>query len=312
MIPAFLICGYLGAGKTTLVNRLLNEKGGRRLVVLVNDFGGINIDEELIVDANEAVISLANGCACCTIQDSLGDSLDFAQAMSPDGVVIEASGVALPQKIAAFVDGWPGIRLAGSVTLVDSLNLETLLADKFVAPLVQDQVRGSSRIVLTKEDLVSNHAIEAVTACVSRLNANAEISIGSTSLVIDELIGVETFEDEIADGGGSHIAFDTATFTSAGTFERDTLTRLLRKLPRDVWRVKGFVNLETANGEPTRHVVQRVGNRTILEVDEAGAMQPDYENRVVFIAPKGLVELDDHIRAFSEAVIEPITRVSSE
>ncbi len=304
MIPAVLICGYLGAGKTTLVNRLLNQANGRRLVVLVNDFGGINIDQELIVDADEAVISLENGCGCCTIQDSLGDSLDMAQGMSPDGVVIEASGVALPQKIAALVDGWPGIRLAGSVTLADSLNLEMLLADKFVAPLVHDQVRGSSRIVLTKEDLAADHTIDTAIAHVSRLNPNAEVRIGSSSLVIDELFGSDASGVEIVDGFASHIAFDTAAFTGTGVFERNTLTTMLEQVPKDVWRIKGFVYLTHPTGESTRHLVQRVGPRTILEEDAASATDPDYENRVVFITPKGLVELDDHIHALA-SIIRP-------
>lgn len=222
--------------------------------------------------------------------------------MRPDAIVLEASGVALPQKIAAFVDGWPGIRLAGSITLADCLNLEALLTDKFVAPLVRDQIRGSSRIVLTKEDLASDRGLEAVSDCIASLNPGAAVSIGSSSLVVDELIeGIEAGADVPAHVV-SHLAFDTATFTATGTFEREGLTMALENLPKDVWRVKGFVYLDESKGSARRHSVQRVGNRTSIEPERERAPSPISENSVVFIAPKGLIDLAKCVAIFAELI----------
>jgi hypothetical protein len=108
LVPVTIIGGYLGAGKTTLINALLAADHGRRLAVLVNDFGAVNIDVELIERHDGETISLTNGCICCSIADSLGESLDQVLALEPrpDQIVIEASGVADPAAIAGYGQGW--------------------------------------------------------------------------------------------------------------------------------------------------------------------------------------------------------------
>ncbi|MEY8840033.1 GTP-binding protein, partial [Cribrihabitans sp. XS_ASV171] len=128
-LPLTVVSGYLGAGKTTLINRLLAEDHGLRLLVMVNDFGAINIDAALIAAQGDDTIALTNGCVCCTMGAdlfmALGDALD--RRPRPDHLVIEASGIADPAAIANAAKAEPELSYAGIVTLVDGENGATLL-----------------------------------------------------------------------------------------------------------------------------------------------------------------------------------------
>jgi len=151
-LPLSVISGYLGAGKTTLINRLLAEDHRLRLLVMVNDFGAINVDEALIAQTGEDAIALTNGCVCCSMGAdlylALGDVLKRDDR--PDHIVIEASGIADPAAIANAAMAEPQLSYAGIVTLVDGLNAASLLADSQVAPQVAQQMRVADLLLLTK------------------------------------------------------------------------------------------------------------------------------------------------------------------
>ena len=108
MIPLTVIGGYLGAGKTTLINRLLAGEHSRHLGVLINDFGDINIDVDLIAQHDGETLALTNGCVCCSIADDLGAALESMRTKEIDHVLIEASGVAQPARVADYGLTWPG------------------------------------------------------------------------------------------------------------------------------------------------------------------------------------------------------------
>lgn len=147
-----VISGYLGAGKTTLINALLADPHGLRLMVMVNDFGAINIDKALIEAEDENVLALTNGCVCCTMGAdlfmALGDVLD--RTPQPDHLIIEASGIANPKAIANTAIAEPDLRYAGIVTLVDALNITDLLSDALVAPQVHEQIAAADLLIQTK------------------------------------------------------------------------------------------------------------------------------------------------------------------
>ncbi len=155
-LPLTVIGGFLGAGKTTLLARMLRESQGRRLAVLVNDFGALNIDAELIAANDGDVIALTNGCACCSIGDDLTDALiRVLSAPVPfDAVVIEASGVSDPWRIAQVGRADPGLMPDGVIVLVDAAAVLEQSADPLLADSLRRQMKAADLVVVNKLDLI--------------------------------------------------------------------------------------------------------------------------------------------------------------
>ncbi len=153
-LPVTIVSGFLGAGKTTLINQLLCEDHGLRLMVVVNDFGAINIDADLLHSAEEDTIALTNGCVCCNMGDDLTKALDTAldRAPRPDHVIIEASGIADPTAIANTVIAERELSYAGILTLVDGLNLPTQLTNPEIADQVKHQITYGDLVLVSKSE----------------------------------------------------------------------------------------------------------------------------------------------------------------
>ena len=138
-LPVSVISGYLGAGKTSLVNRLLSGDHGQRIMVLVNDFGEIALDESLIESRDGDLIALANGCMCCQIGGDLYDAIDqiLKRRQNLDHLLIETSGVADPAKIGQIAIAEPELRLNAILVLVDALNFSDGMADPLLADTLE-------------------------------------------------------------------------------------------------------------------------------------------------------------------------------
>jgi G3E family GTPase len=161
-IPITVIGGYLGAGKTTLLNRLLREPDGRRLGVIVNDFGSIGIDAELLAAASDSgVINLPNGCVCCSLGNDLMQSLGLLRDVEfpPDQIVIEASGVADPSAAAAWGTS-VGFAPGGVVVLAAADSIGRQVKDRYVSAEVRRQLAGADLIILTKLDLCTPEQLQ--------------------------------------------------------------------------------------------------------------------------------------------------------
>ncbi|MDP6159998.1 MAG: GTP-binding protein [Acidimicrobiales bacterium] len=169
-VPMVVLGGWLGAGKTTLVNRLLRATNGERIAVVVNDIGEVNLDVGLIAARDGDTVELANGCICCSIGDSLAVTLrDLVLAGQSsnrqlDRLVVEASGVAEPDRVAAYGDR-RRIRPDGIVVAVDATDVVIRAADPACGPLVLRQIRAADLLVVTKADLVPDGGLGAVAWC---------------------------------------------------------------------------------------------------------------------------------------------------
>src|SRR3978361_884563 len=173
-VPVTVLTGSLGAGKTTLLNRILTENHGRQYAVVINEFGELGVDNDLVVDSDEEVFEMNNGCICCTVR---GDLIRIVGGLMKrrdkfDGIIIETTGLANPAPVAQtfFVD--EGVRararLDAIVTVVDAKNLPARLADSAEAAA---QIAFADVILLNKIDLVTHQELTAVEARIRAINA---------------------------------------------------------------------------------------------------------------------------------------------
>jgi len=177
-IPVTVLTGYLGAGKTTLLNRILTEQHGRRYAVIVNEFGEIGIDNDLVVGADEEIFEMNNGCICCTVR---GDLIRIIEGLLKrrgkfDAIIVETTGVADPAPVAQtfFVDAdvKKAARLDAVVTLADAKFLAQRLAD---APEAKNQIAFADVIVLNKTDLVTREELAEVEGRIRAINPYATL-----------------------------------------------------------------------------------------------------------------------------------------
>ncbi|WP_284259014.1 CobW family GTP-binding protein [Acidocella aquatica] len=198
LIPVTVLTGYLGAGKTTLLNRILTEQHGKKYAVIINEFGELGVDNDLVVDTDEEVFEMNNGCICCTVR---GDLIRIVNGLMKrtdkfDGIIVETTGLANPAPVAQtfFVDEdvKAKTRLDAIVTVVDARHFLARLED---SPEAADQVAFADVIVLNKLDLVSPEELAKVEARIRSINRFAEIHHATRGdVAIDKLLGLNAFD----------------------------------------------------------------------------------------------------------------------
>jgi len=269
--PVTVLTGFLGAGKSTLVNRILSEAHGLRIGVIVNDFGAVSIDSQLIIGVEPGIVSLANGCVCCEIRGDLVAAVDsvLGQDRGLDALVLEASGVAEPSGIARTFTSevfQSPIRLDGIVAVIDAEQLPAQAEDPTTRDLVFGQIGYSDIVLLNKIDLAHRAQIDAVRTFVhDRLPTVRIIETSHAQVPFHVLLGTGPAETETA-GHGTHDdhrhgsgAFEHWTYTHDGAVDIDSLLASIRLLPRSVYRIKGFVH--SAHDPDHRYLLQAVGQR---------------------------------------------------
>ena len=203
-IPVTVLTGYLGAGKTTLLNRILTEPHGQKFAVIVNEFGEIGIDNDLVVDADEEVFEMNNGCICCTVRGDLVRIIDGLMRRKGkfDAIIVETTGLADPAPVAQtfFMDEEVGARtrLDAVVTVADAKWLKDRLKD---APEAKNQIAFADVIVLNKTDLVTPAELEEVEARIRGINPYAKLHRTQRSqIALDEVLDRKAFDlDRILD-----------------------------------------------------------------------------------------------------------------
>jgi len=274
-LPLTILGGYLGAGKTTLINRLLAGHHGKRLTILVNDFGTINIDADLITAHQGDTISLANGCACCQLQDDALKQLQVLAAMPnpPDHILVEASGAGEPARLAYLGFGVNGLQLSGIYVAIDAETIAARQHDKFTGKLVQRQIAQADFCLLTKTDLTDDDGTTAH-GLIGRLT-DAPIAKPDDKVLADMLSGAPSNLPQAAANAPlfADTLFDSFTLTANAPLDLEKLTALLDALP-----------LARAKGHTGTHRLQLVEERyTLIEADTR-------PTELVFIAEKGKVD----------------------
>lgn len=197
-IPVTVLTGFLGAGKTTLLNRILSEPHGRKYAVIVNEFGEIGIDNDLIVDADEEVFEMNNGCVCCTVR---GDLIRVIEGLMKrkgkfDAIVVETTGLAKPAPVAQtfFVDAdiRERTKLDAIVTVADAKHLSLRLED---APEAAEQIAFADIVLLNKTDLVSPEELTGVERTIRAINPTAQIyRTERSAIALDKILDRGAFD----------------------------------------------------------------------------------------------------------------------
>jgi G3E family GTPase len=303
-VPLTILTGFLGAGKTTLLNRILASDHGLRIGVLVNDFGSVNIDAELVVGVEDDLMSLANGCVCCEIRDDLMDALDrvLAAPHPPDYLVLEASGVAEPASLyTTFADSAHSERLRlDSVTCVvdaDQMGEYVERGPEILAHVIR-QIGFSDLVLLNKVDLAGPERTAWLRSRMDEMMHRLRVVettfcdvpwdvLLSTDTSVMRLIETPADPVPAPDHG---LEFDRWTYESAEPLSLAAFKKMVRlELPGAVYRLKGFVHTE--DDPEHRYLVHTVGRRSeIVRHDPWGDRPPT--TRLVAIAAAG--ELDEH------------------
>jgi G3E family GTPase len=310
-VPILLVAGFLGAGKTTVVNHLLAHAEGRRIAAVVNDFGAINIDAELITGASDGVVSLSNGCICCSLQGDLLRTLAtlLRRDPRPEFIVIETSGVADPSDIVRnLMDPviWREAPLETVLCVVDATTPAARLHDA----LLRSQLRTADVVALSKMDLVDATARAQLRDAIRALRPAA--------VVVDALHGeVPAALLFPADPDGVPAPrepgprrpavdrFETLSWTSERPVSLPRLQQAINRLAPKLARAKGL--FETVEQPGRLMVFQLAGGRATLA--PGGALAAGVPRaRIVFIAEIGVLssaEIDRTMEGCTEAVNQP-------
>ena len=247
-IPLTVIGGYLGAGKTTLVNHLLRHSDGRRIGVIVNDFGSLAIDATLLAaSAGGDLVSLPNGCVCCTVGAGLHEALETMAAAERglDHVVIEVRGVADPTVAAAW-GTVPPFEPAGVIVLADATSVVQRSRDRYVGGEVTRQLAGADLVVVTKTDACDEVELDAVERWITATSGGApSIRVVGGEVPADVILGVGRSSASASRADRGHGAHSVSwSWTTEDRVARADLDRFLSSLDSSVVRVKGWVHLD--------------------------------------------------------------------
>ncbi len=293
-VPILLVAGFLGAGKTTVVNHLLAHAQGRRIAAVVNDFGAINIDAELIAGASDGVVSLDNGCICCTLEGDLLRTLAtlLRRDPKPEYIVIETSGIADPADIVRNLMDPVIFREAPLETVLCVVDATQPLA-KLDDALLKSQLRAADIVALSKVDLV-DEVVRAALRDAVRAARPAAVVVDAVNGEVPTALLFPVDPDhvprEVSPRRPAEDRFETLGWTSDRPLSLPKLQAAIARLAPKLARAKGL--FETVEQPGRQMVFQLAGGRATL-VPGGALVEGVPRVRMVFIAEIGVLSLEE-------------------
>jgi G3E family GTPase len=273
-LPVTLIGGYLGAGKTTLVNHLLRHADGRKLAVLVNEFGDLPIDADLIEARDDNLINIAGGCICCSFgSDLVAALLAIGERADIDQIVIETSGVALPGSVVQAMALLPGLDIDGVIVVADAETIEERSRDRYMSDTVLRQLADADLVLLNKIDLVTDEKAKHVASWLAERAPRARVvPVQNAHIAVEIALGLQT---DRRGARGSAKPHDTSRYVSFSidSIENADVVLLAQCLsdPRlGLLRAKGLVRDRRGQLQTLQAVGSRVNiSPTDIDTDAA-------------------------------------------
>jgi len=284
-IPALVVSGFLGSGKTTLVRQLLDhaQRTGARVAFVSNELGELGVDQAMLGGGQEAFVELVGGCVCCALNDDLYDTLIMLkEKVDPDRIVIETSGVAIPHDVQITFYQPPIRDWISEEAVVVVVNAEQMLEGRDLGQTFTEQLESADLVVLHKIDLVAPDVLPDLKAHIERINPGVAVVSASHGRVDPRLLLAERGPREVEPEHGhdhQHEAFEALEIQIPPGLSAAEVERLLRA--EGALRTKGFVELDSGT-----HLVQGVGRRIEL-VPPPAPVAPDRIGRVVVIRRTG-------------------------
>jgi len=312
--PVTILSGFLGAGKTTLLNHILSSKGDLNIAVIVNDFGSVNIDAELVKSQDETIMQLENGCICCSLAEGLIVAVMRILAMEnrPQHIIVETSGISEPLDVARKFDDPELRQLAPINAIVTTVDADNILGlEGPMLELAVQQLLVADIILVNKTDLVSEAQLEQVHLWCTEHNAVAkqiDVSFAQVDLpiIFDSSSDLERslqsdLDEQSEESGHLKHSFETFSYQTKQTLSMQKLYPALERLSLDIYRMKGILNLEER--EDRQCIFQCTGQRaTVVVGDEWPQHEGTKQSRLVFIAPKGTLNTEAITELLDKAV----------
>lgn len=296
IVPVSIVTGALGSGKTTLLNYLLTENHGIKIGVIVNEFGDVGIDSELIVSSTDEIVELANGCICCTVRGDLVGAVKQVLDKGIEYILIETSGMAEPGPVAnTFLTGEMRLhtKLDGIITVVDAEHLHIALQH---GPTTMEQIKAADVILLNKTDVVGDDELARLEQEIHEMSPRVFIfRTVKCRAPLNILLATGRFNiDRWLEGGNAeeqehdHAAgFTAVSITESRPLRVDSFAQFTRILPVEIFRAKGIVcvgNLsDDAPEKDLRMVFHKVGKRIETFFDRSWRPGEKHETKIVLI-----------------------------
>lgn len=325
-IPATVITGFLGAGKTSLIRHLLENADGRRIALIINEFGNLGIDRELLMGCSvkgcedDDVVELANGCICCTVADEFLPTMEMLleRPNPPDHIVIETSGLALPKPLVKAFN-WPEIHsrvtVDGVIAVIDAPAVASgrfaddpdavqaereadagIDHDSPLEEVFEDQIMCADLVVLNKTDILSRTEIASVRAGIAEVSAVRIVESVHGVVDIRVILGIGAAAEDDLDArkshhdgeeGHDHDDFDSFTVDLEAINDPEALEARIRSAT-EIHDILRVKGFIHVPGKEMRHVVQGVGCRIQRYYDRPWRPDEERRSRLVVIGQKGL------------------------